>query len=517
MLSRRRALALLAASASAPALASCGPNASPSAGEDGGALRVYWWGAELRAGLTQEVLDLYSEDNPDLTIEPEYSEWASYWDKLATQTAGGASPDIIQMDEAYIDSYGSNGSLLDLESVSDVLDLSAMDEAILETGRLSDGTLVGAPNGFNLYATGMNPAVLEAAGIELPDDTTWTWDDFLALCQELTEWGKSSGEGVFGTSGFGRGSGDLASWGRQSGNQQLFPREDEEMVTKDTIVSLFEFSVKLGDEGAAPEAAAQIENASASLEQGMFATRTCAFQQVPSSQILTFQDTTGDPLQLLRMPARESGNAAMVNKASMYWSIGARTADPSAAAGLTGFMLTDSAAAEILKIERGIPAFPEVQEAVRPLLSENELVSLDFAQAMQEEVVKPLWPRPRAGSASATSTRAWPSRCSSARPAPRTRPTRSSRSSRSSPGCSRRPEPPRVGGPENCAAGDRHARGRRWRRPAQAGAGAGGGQRAAGRASGGQRARRCSTGTAASPVATPSSRRCSSWGWNRSP
>lgn len=514
MLSRRRALALLAASASAPALASCGPNASPSAGEDGGALRVYWWGAELRAGLTQEVLDLYSEDNPDLTIEPEYSEWASYWDKLATQTAGGASPDIIQMDEAYIDSYGSNGSLLDLESVSDVLDLSAMDEAILETGRLSDGTLVGAPNGFNLYATGMNPAVLEAAGIELPDDTTWTWDDFLALCQELTEWGKSSGEGVFGTSGFGRGSGDLASWGQQSGNQQLFPREDEEMVTKDTIVSLFEFSVKLGDEGAAPEAAAQIENASASLEQGMFATRTCAFQQVPSSQILTFQDTTGDPLQLLRMPARESGNAAMVNNASMYWSIGARTAAPSAAASLTGFMLTDSAAAEILKIERGIPAFPEVQEAVRPLLSENELVSLDFAQAMQEEVVKPLWSRPRAGSASATSTRAWPSRCSSARPAPRTRPTRSSRSS---PGCSRRPEPPRVGGPENCAAGDRHARGRRWRRPAQAGAGAGGGQRAAGRASGGQRARRCSTGTAASPVATPSSRRCSSWGWNRSP
>lgn len=73
--------------------------------------------------------------------------------------------------------------------------------------------------------------------------------------------------------------------------------------------------------------------------------RTCALQQVPSSQVLTFQDTTGDPLQLLRMPARESGNAAIDNEASMYWSIGARTADPSAAASLTGFMLTDSAAA----------------------------------------------------------------------------------------------------------------------------------------------------------------------------
>ena len=74
MLSRRRALALLATSASVSALAPCRPNASPSAGEgSGGALRVYWWGAELRAGLTQEVLDLYAEDHPDLTIEPEYS------------------------------------------------------------------------------------------------------------------------------------------------------------------------------------------------------------------------------------------------------------------------------------------------------------------------------------------------------------------------------------------------------------------------------------------------------------
>lgn len=202
---------------------------------------------------------------------------------------------------------------------------------------------------------------------------------------------------MFGTSGFGRGSGDLAAWARQSGNQQLFPREDEDLVSKDTIVSLLEYSVRLGDENAAPEAAAQIEDSGASLEQGKFATNLCVFQQVPSSQILTFQDSTGEPLQLLRMPGRESGNAAMVNKASMYWSIGANVADASSAADLTGFMLTDSAAAEILKIERGIPAFPEVQETVRPLLTDNERVSLDFAQMMQEEVVKPPVVTPASG------------------------------------------------------------------------------------------------------------------------
>ncbi len=383
----------MAAAGAAPALASCGPNA----GTDDGGLRVYWWGGDLRAGITQDVLDMYTADHPEVSVAPEYSEWSGYWDKLATQTAGGASPDVIQMDEAYIDSYGSKGSLLDLETVSDTLDLSAMDEAILETGRLADGTLVGAPNGFNLYATGMNPTILEKAGIALPDDTTWTWEDFLALSQELSEWGKSSGDGEFGTNGFGLGAGDLAAWARQTNNEQLFPRDDEELVTKDTIVSLLDFSLSLGASGAAPEAGAQIENSSASLEQGLFATNRCAFRQVPSSQILAFQDSSGAPLQLLRMPGRTSGQSNMVNKASMYWSLGAEATDPAAAAGLTGFLLTDEAAAEVLKIERGIPAFPAIQEAVRPLLTENELISLDFAQMMQEEVVKPPVVTPASG------------------------------------------------------------------------------------------------------------------------
>src|SRR5699024_2166439 len=33
--------------------------------------------------------------------------------------AAGDAPDVLQMDEAYIDSYGTQSSLLDLETVSD--------------------------------------------------------------------------------------------------------------------------------------------------------------------------------------------------------------------------------------------------------------------------------------------------------------------------------------------------------------------------------------------------------------
>ncbi|MGO1925977.1 MAG: ABC transporter substrate-binding protein, partial [Brachybacterium tyrofermentans] len=169
MITRRRTLGLLAAG-TLPVLAACGPNAAGGSGGSGGsggdasAVRIYWWGGDLRNGLTRDALDLFTESHADISVSPEYSEWTGYWDKLATQFAGGDAPDVLQMDEAYIDSYGTRDSLLDLETVSDLLDLSAMDEAVLDTGRLADGTLVGAPLGVGIFSVGVNPEILEQAG-----------------------------------------------------------------------------------------------------------------------------------------------------------------------------------------------------------------------------------------------------------------------------------------------------------------------------------------------------------------
>ena len=159
MFTRRQTLALLAAAGTIPVLASCGPNASSGGGgggEDSGTVRIYWWGGDLRQTMTEEALELFGAQNAEITVEPEYSEWTGYWDKLATQTAGGDMPDLLQMDEAYIDSYGARGSLLDLESLGEALDLSAMDAKVLDTGRLADGTLVGAPLGIGIFSVGVN-------------------------------------------------------------------------------------------------------------------------------------------------------------------------------------------------------------------------------------------------------------------------------------------------------------------------------------------------------------------------
>ncbi|GAA1487972.1 ABC transporter substrate-binding protein [Brachybacterium sacelli] len=394
MFTRRRLLISAGALGAFGTMAACGPNAD--SGDDSGGVRIYWWGGDLRNGMTREALGLFSESHPDLPVSPEYSEWTGYWDKLATQTAGGDAPDVIQMDEAYIDSYGTRGSLLDLESVSDLLDLSDMDEDMLETGRLADGTLVGAPLGIGIFSVGVNPDVLDQAGIEMPDDTTWTWKDFGALCAQVSEWAASAGEDIVGLDFLGTDAAELGMWARQSG-QQLFPREDETLISKDTITSFLEYARELIETDAAPQAAAQVEDAAAGVEQGRFATNRSAFHFQFHTQIQTFQASSGSPLKLLRVPARTSGDHQMVNKASMYWSISAATTNPDDSATLIDFLLRDPEAAKVLKIERGVTAFPELQTEIESVLTENEMVSLDFARDMQAEVVRPPLVTPTSG------------------------------------------------------------------------------------------------------------------------
>ena len=74
-----------------------------------------WWGNPTRNKNTEAMIAAYTAANPNVKISGQPGEFASYWDKLATQTAGGTAPDIIQMDMAYISEYGTRGALLDLE------------------------------------------------------------------------------------------------------------------------------------------------------------------------------------------------------------------------------------------------------------------------------------------------------------------------------------------------------------------------------------------------------------------
>jgi multiple sugar transport system substrate-binding protein len=365
----------------------CAPGARNQPGSDSGdgvTLRVSTWGNDSRLRLTNQAVDAFIAANPDIKVTVENSEWGSYWEKLATTTAANDAPDVIQMDESYIAAYGSRDALLDLDTAKNDLDLSAMDPKVLDTGKV-EGTLVGAPIGIANFSVAVNPSVLEKAGVPMPDDKTWTWDEFAETAAQVTE--KLGSQGVYGLDFFGTGAAELGAWARQKG-EEVFPT-DGSPVSEATIKEFFDYANKLVAMKATPAASLQVENVSAPLDASLFATNKAAFHLLFHTQVSAFGAASGTEMKLLRLPAHTPGEPKMVNKASMYWSVSARSEHPEAGAKLVDFLLTDPAATKILTTERGIPAIPAVQQEVAPLLDPQAKVALEFSQTVAPELVPP--------------------------------------------------------------------------------------------------------------------------------
>ena len=99
------------------------------------------------------ALDKYTELNPGVTLDGQFSEWGDYWNKLATASAGNSLPDVVQMDYAYLDQYAKNNLLLDLTPyVEDgTLNLDDANADVLNSGKV-DGKLYAVPIGINAPA-----------------------------------------------------------------------------------------------------------------------------------------------------------------------------------------------------------------------------------------------------------------------------------------------------------------------------------------------------------------------------
>ena len=361
---------------------------SPSGRSDGQVmLRMSTWGNDSRLKLTTEGghrVRAGQSQHQDPGGEQRVG--VAIGRSWPPTTAGNSSPDVIQMDESYIGAYGGRGALLDLGKQSSVLDLSAMDAKVLDTGKV-EGNLVGAPIGIANFSVGINPDLLKQAGLKMPDDKTWTWDDFATMASTVTQ--KLGSKGVTGMDFFGANAAEIGAWTRQH-DQEVFPTEGQAAVTPETLQSFFEFGKRLQDSKATPVASAQVEDSTAPLDASQFATNKAAFHLLFHTQIAAYVAASGIGTEAAATACAGSGGSPhMVNKASMYWSISSRSEHPAEAAKLVNFMMTDPAAVKILKVERGIPAIPAVQSEIEPLLDPTGKMSLAFAQEMQAEVVPP--------------------------------------------------------------------------------------------------------------------------------
>ena len=388
----------LAAAATTGGLTACAPGAR-GGGEQGGdqsgttTLALTWWGNPTRNKNTQAEIDAYLKANPNVKIEPQPGEFASYWEKLATQTAGGTAPDIIQMDMAYISEYGNRGALLDLSQV----DVSKFVEGTVDSGKI-DGKLVGINAGINSFILNANPNVFEKAKMDLPDDTTWTWDELMEQSAEV-----ASKSGVpFGVAQIFGSDAMFGTWLRQNG-KELFTEEGPAFEVADAE-AWFEMMVKFqkaGAIGSAQQISEEGQGPSAKpLDQSAVVVGKAAMQASNTNQLEAIRAASGVEMMMLRAPSMtgKATDRKAWYKASMLWSASAKTKNPDAAIAWIDWWVNSTEAVDIDKAERGIPANSELQTHIQPKLSPaQQTVSKFIADIKPELAATPIAPPPGGG------------------------------------------------------------------------------------------------------------------------
>ncbi len=339
-------------------------------------LRVNWWGGDARTALTQKAIDAFEKKHSNIHVTGEFSDWNGYWDKLATATAGGNAPDVIQMDQLYLASYAQRGTLADLSKLSQ-LDTSGLDPAVLGMGT-AGGTQYAMPISTAAFGLLVNQDKLDKLGLKLPDTSKWTWAEFDTFAKEITQ--KSGGATVGVTPWKNEYSLQLAA--RQAGDQ-LF-KDGQIAIKPETLAGYFQRALDWTKDGAAQPASRFAEQASATLDQSDFATGKSAMLFEQTSQLTAYAAAAGGANIVIAPLPTDDANASkyFYFKPGMYWSVSAKSAHPAEAALFVNFMVNDPEAGAILGTERGFPANPAIVGAIAGDLDADQQKVVNYVKTM---------------------------------------------------------------------------------------------------------------------------------------
>ncbi|KIH99446.1 sugar-binding protein [Streptomonospora alba] len=369
------------------AATACGGGGS---GDETVELRFSWWGADDRHETTQEVIKRFEEANPDIKVTGEYTDWSSYWDRLATNTAANDAPDIITQEERYLREYADRGALLDLNEVGDQLDTSKLDQLVMGGGEL-DGGLYAVPTGVNAFTVMADPQAFEEAGVEMPDDETWTWQDWVDTAAEISE--KSGGD-IIGTQDMAFNEQSFQIFARQR-EQSLYDKSGALNFDQSTMTEYWEYMQQVHEEGGAPGASKSVEVEAGGPDQSVLANNSGAMASFWTNQLGTMEETSGRDLELLRFPGEsESAQAGTFFKPAMHYSISSETEHPEEAAKFVDFLVNDKQAGELILADRGLPANTDLRDELMSELPAADQESAEFLDEIEGDVAGAVPPPP---------------------------------------------------------------------------------------------------------------------------
>lgn len=351
MINRRNFLTTIAlGTASAAVLSACGQSGAATAGKTGSAespvtINYTWWGNDDRAERTRKAIALFESKNPDIKVNGNFTDFPSYWQKRATEAAGGGLPDVMQWDLSYLRDYGQRNQLMDLGTLN--IDTSGFEPSLLPSGQIK-GKTYGIPTSTNAFAVYYDPAKLAELGVAEPDGS-WTYNEFHEF---MTEIGTKSNGALYG-------GGDYTSvwwmfniWLRQN-KMEAFTEDGKLGFTKDDLKKWWNQPAALrGTSAIIPE-----ERVTQLLPKSPFGSNAAATEVTWDNFMAGYlADSGAKELKLVPVPSDDPDNLGLFLKPSMLMVASAKTEYKDAAGRFINFMVNDPEVGQIFKTSRGVPA-----------------------------------------------------------------------------------------------------------------------------------------------------------------
>lgn len=380
---KKRILASLAATMMvAGLLAGCGGTSSTAASGDGTAsaatgeaadaaaasgdsgktvLNVLWWGSQTRHELTTAMLEKFEELNPDIDVVMDYSDWDGYWTKLPAQVAGGQTPDVFQMDYAYLAQYVENGVLADLTPYIEdgSLDMSNVEQSILDSGSI-DGKTYAISTGTNAPVMLYRKDVTDELGIEMPMNPTMS--EYCEISKQVYE--ATGLRDTFVTSC----SADNLRFRLRNYGMNLYNEDATALGFDDPqyIVDMWQLALDSQNEGWGMKPG---EETATTAFDSMINDSWSRYQN--SNELQAYRDATGKDISMVMIPNTDDATAsATYLKPAMFWCVGADSDVKEAAVRFIDFFANNEACYDIVGIERAVPISSAMREYVAPTLDE---------------------------------------------------------------------------------------------------------------------------------------------------
>lgn len=383
--------ALLAASVSACSGTTAGSSeksVSSGSAQEKVTIRFAWWGGQARQKLYDDMIADFEKKHPNIKVEQEFSDFDPYWQKLATQAAGGNAPDVLSMHLTRYMDYANRNQLLPLDDYiqSKAIDMSGFDSKIIDIGKVNAKTIM-VSIGNSSKGFFFNSDLFKKYNIE-PPKFDITWDEFSQKAAELK---KAVNKDSFYFIDDQSGITDTFGYFLRQRGKDLYTNDGKLGFTKEDMTAYQQYWDQLRKAGLVPPAALTAEYKGKQQPESMLVKGVTASAFAAGNQMKIFQMYMKDPLDIVRLPSDPKGKPGE-DIGGVFLSISSKSKHPKEAAEFINYWINDADGGKMFKDEMGIIQNKRISEIIQPLRVPADVKVADYQNKITPYVNVPVTP-----------------------------------------------------------------------------------------------------------------------------